>query len=118
MSRQISVLNKELGTTNNVLIRFLAEEYPTWGISDYNARHSKTIADLYKEEIVEKFERHSEAHPGLKGMRKPKNEADAPAPESELKSETPAAPVQENMQDAGFSAEEAKFIVMTVAASR
>lgn len=96
MSIRVSALSKELGTTNKVLIGFLAEEYPTWGISDYKTHHSKTITDLYKEEIVEKFERYLEAHPGLEGTRKPKNEADAPAPESEPKSETPAAPVQEN----------------------
>ncbi|MBQ9758943.1 MAG: translation initiation factor IF-2 [Opitutales bacterium] len=96
MSIRVSALSKELGTTNKVLIGFLAEEYPTWGISDYKTHHSKTITDLYKEEIVEKFERYLEAHPELEGKRKAKKEADAPAPEPEAKSEAPAAPVPEN----------------------
>ena len=92
MSIRVSALSKELGTTNKVLIGFLAEEYPTWGISDYKTHHSKTITDLYKDEIAEKFERYLDTHPELAGDERAKKKADVPAeevPES-------AAPIPEN----------------------
>lgn len=94
MSIRVSALSKELGTTNKVLIGFLAEEYPSWGISDYKTHHSKTITDLYKDEIVEKFERYLDAHPELDGKRKSKKAVDVPA--SEVTAEAPVAPVSEN----------------------
>lgn len=92
MSIRVSALSKELGTTNKVLIGFLAEEYPTWGISDYKTHHSKTITDLYKDEIAEKFERYLDAHPELAGDERAKKKADVPAEEVP----EPAAPVPEN----------------------
>ncbi len=92
MSIRVSALSKELGTTNKVLIGFLAEEYPSWGISDYKTHHSKTITDLYKDEIVEKFERYLEVHPEFAGDRKSKKKADIPAPESGVEPEAPVVP--------------------------
>lgn len=94
MSIRVSALSKELGTTNKVLIGFLAEEYPDWGISDYKTHHSKTVTDLYKDEIVEKFTRYLKAHPELnedtgKGKAKKKSAATAPVPE---KTEEPPTP--------------------------
>ncbi len=94
MSIRVSALSKELGTTNKVLIGFLAEEYPDWGISDYKTHHSKTVTDLYKDEIVEKFARYLKAHPELnedtgKGKAKKKSAATAPVPE---KTEEPPTP--------------------------
>ena len=90
MSIRVSALSKELGTTNKVLIGFLAEEYPSWGISDYKTHHSKTITDLYKDEIVEKFERYLDAHPELDGKRNPKKVEDVPAPSASVPENKPA----------------------------
>lgn len=70
MSIRVSTLSKELGTTNKVLIGFLAEKYPEFEITDYKTHHSKTIADLYKDDVRENFLRYLDAHPELAGDKK------------------------------------------------
>lgn len=90
MSIRVNALSKELGTSNKVLVGFLAEKYPEFGITDYKTHHSKTISDLYKEDVCEKFAEYLEAHPefsdGKSAAKKKKDAAeesaadDAPAP--------------------------------------
>ncbi len=84
MSIRVSTLSKELGTTNKVLIGFLAEKYPEFEITDYKTHHSKTISDLYKDDVRENFTRYLEAHPELTGDKKKRaaakrDNADEPA---------------------------------------
>ena len=90
MSIRVNALSKELGTSNKVLVGFLAEKYPEFGITDYKTHHSKTISDLYKEDVCEKFAEYLEARPefsdGKSAAKKKKDAAeesaadDAPAP--------------------------------------
>lgn len=79
MSIRVSALSKELGTSNKVLIGFLAEKYPELGITDYKTHHSKSITDLYREDICEKFEVYKNDHPELfgKSEAKPPKKADS-----------------------------------------
>lgn len=100
MSIRVSALSKELGTSNKVLIGFLAEEYPSWGISDYKTHHGKTITDLYKDEIVEKFALYLDAHPELveggaktKGKKKP-SAARVPAKPDATEKPAPSVPAK------------------------
>jgi len=62
---RVSALSKELGTTNKVLIGFLAEKYPEFGITDYKTHHGKTISDSYKDDVCKKFAEYLEANPEL-----------------------------------------------------
>jgi len=64
---RVSALSKELGTTNKVLIGFLAEKYPEFGITDYKTHHGKTISDSYKDDVCKNFAAYLEAHPELAG---------------------------------------------------
>lgn len=109
MSIRVNALSKELGTSNKVLVGFLAEKYPEFGITDYKTHHSKTISDLYKEDVCEKFAEYLEAHPefsdGKSAAKKKKDAAeesaadDAPAPAEAVPASTaeeqpaPKAPV-------------------------
>ncbi|MGN0860673.1 MAG: translation initiation factor IF-2 [Candidatus Spyradosoma sp.] len=98
MSIRVSTLSKELGTTNKVLIGFLAEKYPEFEITDYKTHHSKTISDLYKDDVRENFELYLEAHPELAGnkkrsaAKKDESETPEPSPAPEDSASVPEAP--------------------------
>lgn len=96
MSIRVNALSKELGTSNKVLVGFLAEKYPEFGITDYKTHHSKTISDLYKEDVCEKFAEYLEAHPefsdGKSAAKKKKDAAEeSAADDAPASAEVPAA---------------------------
>lgn len=62
---RVSELSKELGTSNKVLVGFLAEKYPDFGVTDYKKHHGKAISDIYKDDICKNFEEYLKANPEL-----------------------------------------------------
>ena len=125
MSIRVNALSKELGTSNKVLVGFLAEKYPEFGITDYKTHHSKTISDLYKEDVCEKFAEYLEAHPefsdGKSAAKKKKDAAeesaadDAPAPAEVLSAEAVPAPASEEQS---ASEEKTDFAVPAASAPK
>lgn len=125
MSIRVNALSKELGTSNKVLVGFLAEKYPEFGITDYKTHHSKTISDLYKEDVCEKFAEYLEAHPefsdGKSAAKKKKDAAeesaadDAPASAEVLSAEAVPAPASEEQS---ASEEKTDFAVPAASAPK
>lgn len=95
MGIRVSALSKKLGTENKVLVGFLAEKYPEFGVSDYKTHHSKTVSDLYLDDISEKFAIYRNEHPEL--FVKPEKPAKKSGRTSKATTavSAPAAPAQD-----------------------